>query len=234
MQTQNENSSLMALRRLHEIEDRRQREADQARANAEKDRLARAEAQVREDRLAREAAERQAAEAFERAQTTRLGRELDAARAEIVHLRGELEKAYLVQATAAAPAGSRGVRTLSWLGIAAGATMLVGALALAAAMQPDDRRVATAESVSTTLKASPRVEVPAPTPIAAEPTPSAEPAPPPKLAPRRRPAARRTPRAGNERPTVRATRDCDPMSDPLCGLPVVSDEATRRRGKRHR
>jgi hypothetical protein len=234
MQTQNENSSLKALRGLHEIEKRRQREAEQARAKAEKDRLARAEAQVREARLAREVAERQAAEAFERTQTARLGRELDTARAEIAHLRGELEKAFLAQSQtmAVVPATSRGVRTLSWLGITAGVTMLVGALALAAAMQPGDRPVATAVIATSTTK-SPRVEAPVLSPIAAKPAPSIEPSPP-KLAPRPRPAtAKRPPRGGKVKSKVGPT--CDPMLDPLCGIdPNVSDEAGKRHSRRHR
>jgi hypothetical protein len=235
MLIQNENSSLAALRGLREIEKHRQREAEQARAKAEKERLARAEARAREERLAKEQTERQAAEAHERAQSTRLGRELDTARTEIAHLRSELEKTILAhaQAAAAAPLASQRSRTASWLGITAGVTMLVGALALTAAMWSNGKPISVAAIETAPSRACPRPEVAVRPLLEEKPavtTPSIEPSPP-KSAPRPRPAATHRP-GGKGKTSFNGM--CDGR-DPLCGIdPGVSDEAGKSRGKRNR
>jgi hypothetical protein len=232
MQTQNGDSSLTALRGLHEIEQRRQREGEQSRSHTERQRLAKAEAHAPDEHLTKELAEREAAGTAERIQTLRLGRELDTARTEIAHLRSELEKAYLAQTAIPSPPVRRGVRTLAWLGITAGVTMLVGAAALAAAMRPSDRPVAIAESGTAAAMACPRVEVPIPSTIAPKSATGLEPSPP-KIAPKPRPAPAKGSRGGKGKPGVSA--GCDPMRDPLCGIDgSVSDEAAKPRGTKHR
>jgi hypothetical protein len=218
METQNASSSLIALRELREGDKRRQREAEQARAKAER------------EMLICENTERQAAEAFERAQSTRLGRELDAARTEIAHLRGELEQSYRARFEAAPPPrGNRG-RTVGWLGLSAGATMLVGALALSAAMQPAAKPTSLAAMAPRPAAACPELPVVAPTAPEPSPTPTAaSPAPG-----RKRPARVRHPPSSRERGKPSATTVCD-GTDPLCGLPSgLSDDLDSKRGKRSR
>lgn len=216
METQNETSSLLALRELRASDQRRQREAEQARA--------------RQERLAREDAERQAAEAYERAQSTRLGRELEVARTEIARLRGELEQACLARSEVALPSVMNRARTFGWLGICAGATMLVGALALWAAMQPRARPPALAGM--TTRPAPCPQQAPAAS-VAREPQPtptvaSAAPAPG-KRTPKSRPPRPRRPPASHVPAVV-----CD-GTDPLCGLPSgLSDDLGKPRGRRDR
>ena len=236
MQTQTDDSSLHALRELREIERRRLREAEQTRAKTEKERLEKAVAQARarEERLARESAERQAAEALERAQTMRLGRELESARSEIAHLRGEIERTHLAQAQveAARPPAANRARSLGWLGITAGATMLVGALALTAAMRPNDRPRSLAEIAARPEPLCPARETP--DPLGIEPKPAAPTAnvdhAPAKVAPRSHLPASGHPR-GKGKTLVSGT--CD-GTDPLCGIdPSVIDDVGKKRGKRH-
>jgi colicin import membrane protein len=220
MQTQNESSSLVALRELRESDKRRRREAEQAKATAEQARLAAAAARAREERLAREEADRKAA----LAESTRLGRELAAARAEAASLRSELERVNRAPVLIAAPPASR-ARTAAWLGLSAGATMLVGALALAAAMQPSPPPAPLAERTPQPVLACPdRAPVPPLATVSHPAPPSASIAPVPG---KRRPPL---PTHQQGKPTAKVV--CD-GTDPLCGIdPKLSDDLGKQRRKR--
>jgi peptidoglycan DL-endopeptidase CwlO len=238
MPNRNENSSLVALRGLREMESRRVREEEQAKADKERWEREQARLRAEQERLARQSAEREAARAREAAEAARLRRELDGAQSEIADLRGQLERARanLAQAQLAvaaplppvmAPARSR---TFGWLGLTAGATMLVGALALSAAMRPRDGR---AVSVTIPARSTPAcsgtrsLDPPEPqqTPAA---SPRIVPSPPPKFTPRPRPSPPGRPR-GNGKPP--STNTCD-GTDPLCGIdPGVIDDVGKNRRK---
>ena len=220
MPNRNEPSSLVALRELRDMERRRLAEAAQAHAWAEKERRERAEARQRaeEEQRDRQEAERRAAEAREAAESTRLRRDLDQARLEIAELLAQLERTSLARAewtppplpqpTAPAPS-----RWFGWLGLSAGASMLVGALALTAAMQPRPTRAVSIET--------PVLKCPDPRPAAvtepppSEAVPEPAPPPPPKVKPRPRPSPR--PPGAGKPPSSGPI--CD-GTDPLCGLPL--------------
>ena len=216
MPSRNEASSLVALRELRDMERRRLAEAAQAQAQAEKERRERAEARRRaeEEERDRRDAERRAVEAREAAESTRLRRDLDQARLEIAELLAQLERTSLARAEwtppLPQPAPPTPSRWFGWLGLTAGASMLVGALALTAAMQPRPTRVVSVET--------PVRRCPDPRPLAVtEATPSEAapaPPPPPKVKPRPRPSPR-PPRDGKP-PSLGSL--CDGPA-PLCGLP---------------
>jgi len=231
MPNRNEASSLQALRELREMERRRLAEATEVRARAEAERRNREAARRRaeEEQRARHEAERRAAEGREAAESTRLRRDLDQARLEITKLLAELERASLGRAEGTppplpppAPARSR---WFGWLGLSAGASMLVGALALTAAMQPRPPRAVSVETPSATCSDSPPTAVPAP-PSVAEAMPEPTVAPPPKVKPRPRPPAR--PPGAGKPPSSGPV--CD-GTDPLCGLPLgtLDDVGKKRR-----
>jgi len=229
MPSRNETSSLVALRELRDMERRRLAEAAEARAWAEKQRRDREEARRRaeEEERARREAERRAAEARETADSTRLRRDLDQARLEIAELLAQLERTSPSRAEwtpppVRPPAPVR-ARWFGWLGLSAGATMLVGALALTAAMRPRPARPASVEA--------PAIKCPAPRPDATPELPpvtavaSAPMSPPPKVKPRPRPAPR--PHGGGK--PAAAAPICD-GTDPLCGLPLGTlDDFGRKR-----
>jgi dTMP kinase len=220
MLKRNEASSLVALRELREMEKRRLDEAGAARARAERERREQEQARRRadEERRTREA-EQQAIQARLAADVARLHGDLELARAEAARWRDELELARV----ASPPAGSRSPhRWFGWLGLSAGASMLVGALALTAAMRPPPAPRLTVEA--------PRVVCPEPQPAARAPEPPVVPptAPPPVVKPssRARPPAPTRPPAGKPPAIV-----CDGR-DPLCGLPIGTiDDVGQPRGK---
>jgi hypothetical protein len=189
MSMRNEASSLIALRELRDLE-RRQISADAEAAQA---------------RVAQDAA--------------RLRSDLESARSKIGELRAELERARLAQLESASLSipvrPPERTRWFGWLGVSAGTTMLVGALALSAAMRPHETRAGSLEPSA--------ARCPAPVTSAA-----AEPAAPPKvgapdprslpsskLAPRPRPAPGRP--HGTGKPA--SAKVCD-GTDPLCGIDV--------------
>ncbi len=234
MSCRNEPSSLVALRELRDMERQRFAQAEAARAQAEQERQAREEARQRaeEEQRARQQAERRATEAREAAESTRLRRELEQARREIAELLARLERASLATDTGTPPPSVplappvRG-RWLSWLGLSAGASMLVGALALTAALAPRPPRV------SSLAAPAPRCPDPLPAmvlPSAASPAVAEPPAARPVKAPRPRPSGR--PHSGEKPP---AGPVCD-GTDPLCGLPLgaLDDFGKKRRNQEKR
>jgi hypothetical protein len=234
MSNRNEASSLVALRELRDMERRRIHEAEQAQAMVEKERREREEARLRAEaeRLARQEAERQAAQAREMAESLRLRRELDGARSEIAALRGQLDRATLaqVQLAVAAPlppmtAPAR-ARPFAWLGLTAGATMLVGALALSAALRPRDGRAVSVAIPAPSAPACPSPVFPEPRPLPVTPPAVAPPAAR-KLAPRPRPAPPVRPHESGKPPS---TNRCD-GTDPLCGIDLgaIDDVGKHRR-----
>jgi dTMP kinase len=220
MLNRNEASSLVALRELREMEKRRADEAGAARARAERERREQEQARRRadEERRAREA-EQQAIQARLAGEVARLHGDLDLARAEAARWRDELEGAHLASLPPGSPSPHR---WFSWLGLSAGASMLVGALALAAAMRPQPAPRLTVEV--------PRVVCPEPRPAARVPEPPVvPPAASPsvvKPSPRPRPPATTRPPAGKPPAIV-----CDGR-DPLCGLPIGTlDDVGKQPGK---
>ena len=229
-----EASSLVALRELRDMERRRMEEAEPESAKQEKQRHDQEQARLRaeEERLARERAERETARAA--AEAVHLRHELTDARSELARLRAQLDSGSFAQArltpVAAPPASAARTRPFAWLGVTAGASMLVGALALFAAAQPRDSRAmfpdfpARPTSLCPSAPSAPSVPPSPPAP----PVTSAISAPRPTPRPRPSPAVR--PR-GESKPASAPT--CD-GTDPLCGLPLgaIDDVGKpRRRGQ---
>jgi hypothetical protein len=219
MSNRNESSSLVALRELRNMERRRSQEEEQARAEQQRREQAQARARAEAERLARQQAEHEAALAEKAAESQRLQRDLEGARQQIDYLRREMESAKLAHAQLAAlsvPPAPLRPRPFAWLGLTAGASMLVGALALVLATRPP-----AGHPVSLDLPARPAPSCPAPlaTPEP-RPAPTSQPAAvrPPALrpAPRPRPAPTARPHNGSKPPS---TPVCD-GTDPLCGLPL--------------
>jgi hypothetical protein len=155
-------------------------------------------------------------------QTTRGGQdartEWPDARSEIARLRIELER--IQRLDAQAPARKHvWAEWLGWLGLSAGATLLVGAIALWAAMQGERKPSVATESVP---PACPPTAIPtvAPSPLAAVPAKS-ELSPIPKRVPR-------SPHRIASPSTTRPHLDCDGR-DPLCGLDFGTLEGTGKR-----
>jgi hypothetical protein len=166
------------------------------------------------------------------AESLRLRRELDGARSEIAALRGQLDRATLaqVQLAVAAPlppmtAPAR-ARPFAWLGLTAGATMLVGALALSAALRPRDGRAVSVAIPAPSAPACPSPVFPEPRPLPVTPPAVAPPAAR-KLAPRPRPAPPVRPHESGKPPS---TNRCD-GTDPLCGIDLgaIDDVGKHRR-----
>jgi hypothetical protein len=218
MSSRNEASSLVALRELRDMERRRLAEAAQAQAQAEKERRERAEARRRaeEEQRDRQEVARRAAEAHEAAESTRLRRDLDRARLEIAELLAQLERTSLARGEwtpppASLPTARAGSHWFSWLGLSAGATMLVGALALTAAMRPRPTRAVSIET--------PVLKCPDPRPLAVTEAPPSEAAPAPPPPPKVKPRPRPSPRAPGAGKPPSSGLICD-GTDPLCGLPL--------------
>ena len=232
----NENSSLVALRELREMERRRLHEEAQTRAKAEKERWEREqeEAREREARLAREEAEREAQHARESAESTRLRVELGSAHSEIAHLRGQLLASSVAAAQAASLAPPPVVaqarsRPLGWMVASVGATLLAGTLAISAATRPQDVPAALARSPTKAAPACPKTQASDPSVFRPPATASQEGIAntSPKLGPKLRPSPLR-PRPD---PKPVTSKICD-GTDPLCGIDTNAiDDISRGRRK---
>lgn len=213
MSDHNENSALVALRELRDMEKRRTREEHEARARAEAERLERMRAD--EARLALEQAEREAAR--QRTDEDRLRRELEMARGEASRLREQLAAVPLAgPAPVPAPAATAPRRQpVAWMAISLAAT----ALACVLAIQPTGR----SEPPTRPCPAA------APTPICPKPPAPAPVAPPAVVHPVVPPLVRPQPRP-KHRPVTPppASPKCD-GTDPLCGLDTTALEDTTRR-----
>jgi hypothetical protein len=157
--------------------------------------------------------------------------ELEAARSEIARLRGEIESAHRAreQATAARLPGTKLASSASWLGITAGATLLLGALAITAATGPILQPRSLADGPASISPACPATGAPAD--LEANPTPPVASVGPavPKNPPKSRPHATGRPH-GNVKAPV--TAPCD-GTDPLCGIdPKVIDDVGKKPRKR--
>jgi len=213
----NENSSLVALRELREMERRRLHEEEQTRAKAEKERWEREqeEAREREARLAREEAEREAQHARESAESTRLRVELGSAHSEIAHLRGQVLASSVAAAQAASLAPPPVVaqarsRPLGW-------------------MRPQDVPAALARSPTKAAPACPKTQASDPSVFRPPATASQEGIAntSPKLGPKLRPSPLR-PRPD---PKPVTSKICD-GTDPLCGIDTNAiDDISRGRRK---
>jgi hypothetical protein len=222
MANRNEVSSLVALRELRDMERRRLGQEAEAEARAERHRREQEQARMRadEERLARERAAGEAVLAAEAAEAARLRRELAGAQCEIVRLREQLDcteraRAELATERSAPATNTARPSTLPWLGLTAGATMLVGALALAAATRPQQHPAAWAEPPGKSTAICPEPVRSPPPPTAVPQLPSAQPSPA-KPSPRPHGSLAGRPR-GNGKQTSAAI--CD-GTDPLCGIPL--------------
>jgi hypothetical protein len=222
MLNHSETSSLLALRELRDTERRRLHDAEQARVRAESERLQRRQA---EEQRARQEPEQKSAQAREAAESTRLARELETARSEIARLTDEVERSQLGQTECTAlprPAPSAG-QWFGWLGLSAGGAMLVGALALWAAMRPQEiHKPAWDLPRLTCPEIRPSGERPPLLPAVSPLSPA--PAPPTKPVVRPRPPTR-------PRPTTPPSAKCDGR-DPLCGIDFGAiDDVDKRRAR---
>jgi hypothetical protein len=238
MLVRNDNSSLVALRELREMEKRRLHEEEQVRAKTDKERRDREQAQVRaeQERLARENAEREAAQARETAESARLRRELDSAHSEIAHLRDLLVAASIARAQAASPAPLPPVvvpvraRPTRWMAASACATILAGTLAISATMRPKDSPAPLVELPTKSSAACPGISlsdppVPRKTATAA---PEIIASSPPKVGAKARALPLAHPR-GNAKPP--SAKPCD-GTDPLCGIDIGAlDDVGKNRRK---
>jgi len=234
MSNANENSALIALRELREIERRRSHEEQQARAALDRQQREQKAAQARRTREARAQTEWESATAAARAEAERLGRELESARAEIVQLRSQV-LAQASVAEAARPVGarsSRRLRAVAWLAISAGTMMLVGGLALSAGKRPTHGRPPKVE----TFPREPAAACPA---VKSTETTRPPPTDSPrgvreapilrKRSPKSRPSSSRRP--GNRAKPGAGKVECD-GTDPLCGIdPRVVDDIGWKRAK---
>lgn len=222
MSNRNEASSLVALRELRGMEKRRLDEAEASRLRGERERREQTEAHRRseEERQAR-AAEQQAALASLSVEIARLHGELDLMRAQNVQLRDELERTRLGGLAPSGTSRPTGAQWFGWLGLSAGASMLVGALALSAALR---------SPLAVPPSAPPSANRPVIACAPAEPaTPAARVAvaPAPVTPPAAKPVRPKPPRPPKQPPAV----VCDGR-DPLCGLPLGTlDEAGGKRGR---
>lgn len=212
MSDHNENSALVALRELRDMEKRRTREEREARARAEAERLERLRAD--EARLAHEQAEREAAR--QRADEDRLRRELEMARNEASRLREQLAARPLVVPAPVSPPAVITPRRqpVTWMLISLAATALAGVLAL----QPTGRSEAPARPLPAAAPMiCPKPKEPAPVVIPAVVHPPAPPFVRPQPRPKHRPVT-----------APPASPKCD-GTDPLCGLDTAALEDTVRR-----
>lgn len=247
MSAHNENSSLVALRELREMERRRLHDEQQVAARVEKERLEqeRAQSRAREERLAREHAEHEAAQARESAESTRLRRELDVARSEMAQLRGQLLSSSMALARAASLAPSAPVavanrsRPWGWMAASIGATLLAGGLAISTIVQSNGDSAPFVHQPSKAAPACPKSPSLAPSASGPAATRPPEPAASAsaKLGPKPRPTASARPKVDTKpaaKPVAKPTSGnaCD-GTDPLCGIDsnVMDDMAkARRRG----
>jgi hypothetical protein len=196
MSNRNEVSSLVALRELRDMERQRLDEADANRRSVDP--------------------------GFE---VARLRGELELAHAQNARLRDELERAAGLAAARISPSPRRlaGGQWFGWLGLSAGASMLVGALALSAAM----RSPAASPPAAPSLPIAPAVVCAGPEPSAPAPTVTVA------AAPTKPHASKASARPRPRHPATKQppTAACD-GSDPLCGLPIGTiDDVGTRRGK---
>jgi hypothetical protein len=144
--------------------------------------------------------------------------DLEAARSEISQLQMELDRARRLEVRAA-PRWAWWTAWVGWLGLSAGVTMLVGAAALWAAMQSQER--------PRPWVAQPAVRCP-PAPVCGVEPPSAPPASPNLDPPS---ISKRPPRNGHHLVSPHTPRPhpvCDGR-DPLCGLDLGAlDDAGKR------